>query len=358
MARLARIMATLAFLALMLAGLGFVTVHLAGPAGGRIAAQASVRGVLDGSLAARLDQSVVAALPRLQGLEDMVSGLAYRTLGDAGPQVRAGCPGWLFLAEELLETRDGAAHLAARITLAARIKAAVEARGAALVVLPVPDKADLSRETLCGLAVSAQARGRAAAWRRQSAGLGLDQVDIAADWPTGAFLRTDTHWNDDGAAFAAHRVAEHVIRRLGPGGEPASVVVGEPKDRIGDLMRLAGLARSWPWSGPQPDRQPDVSTAFTRTGGLLDDVPAPTVLLAGSSYSRNSGFLDYLQDALDREVAQKSQDGGGFAGPLLDILAREPDLLSQTRLVVWEFPMRVLTQPLTPAERTFLGDDK
>ncbi|WP_454918870.1 alginate O-acetyltransferase AlgX-related protein [Xanthobacter sediminis] len=358
MATLARILATLAFLALMLAGLGFVALHLAGPASERIAGQMSLKGVLDGSLTAAVDKSVTAALPPMSGLEDIVAGLAYRMLGDAGAQVRAGCPGWLFLAEELVETRDGAAHLADRVRLAGKIKAAVEAKGAALVVLPVPDKADLSRAALCGLAVSEQARGRADAWRRQSAGLGLDQVDIAADWPLGAFLRTDTHWNDDGAAFAAHRVAEHVTRRLGPGTEPARVVVGAPRDRVGDLMRLAGLSRSWPWSGPQPDRQPEVTTEFTRSGGLLDDVPAPTVLLAGSSYSRNSGFLDYLQDALDREVAQKSQDGGGFAGPLLDILAKEPDLLQQTRLVVWEFPMRVLTQPLTPAERTFLGDDR
>lgn len=358
MTGLARILATLAFLGLMLVGLGFVVVHMAGPAGGRIAEQASVTAVLNGSLTAAIDKTVVSALPTMPGLEDVVSGLSYRMLGDAGPQVRAGCPGWLFLAEELVETRSGQAYLADRLRLAAKIRAAVEAKGVALVVLPVPDKADLSRSTLCGLPVSDQARARADAWRQRSTGLGLDQVDIAADWPSGAFLRTDTHWNDDGAAFAAHRVARHIVARLGPGDLPARVVVGEPKDRIGDLMRLAGLARSWPWSGPQPDRQPEVTTEFTRSGGLLDDVPAPTVLLAGSSYSRNSGFLDYLQDALDREVAQKSQDGGGFAGPLLDILTKEPALLDQTRLVVWEFPMRVLTQPLTPAERNFLGDDR
>lgn len=358
MAGLARIIATLVFLALMFTGLGFVVTRFAGPAGARLVAEASWPAVLNGRLSASVDKAVVEAVPSVKGLDALLSGLSYRMLGDAGAQVRAGCPGWLFLAEELVETRDGAAHLAARLRLAARLKAAVEARGIALVVLPVPDKADLSRATLCGLPVSAQARGRAASWRAGSAALGLDQVDIATGWPSGAVLRTDTHWNDDGAAFAAHRVAEHVTRRLGPGTQPAEVVVGPPRDRIGDLMRLAGLEHTWPWSGPQPDRQPEVTTTFTRSGGLLDDVPAPSVVLAGSSYSRNSGFLDYLQDALDREVAQKSQDGGGFAGPLLDLLTKEPDVLAQTRLVVWEFPMRVLTQPLTPAERDFLGDDR
>ncbi|MFG1416637.1 hypothetical protein V5F38_01545 [Xanthobacter sp. V0B-10] len=358
MARLARVVATLAFLALMLAGLGFVAVHLAGPAGQRIAAQASLKGVLDGSLAGAVDKAVTEALPSTQDLEDVVAGLSYRMLGDAGPQVRAGCPGWLFLAEELISLREAPKLLDARARLAAKIKAAVEAKGVTLVVLPIPDKADLARAGLCRLSVAAQARARPEAWRRATADIGLEQVDIATNWPEGGFLRTDTHWSDDGAAFAAHRVAEHVTAHLGPGTQPARVVVGEPKDHIGDLMRIAGLSRTWPWSGPQPDRQAEVSTEFTRSGGLLDDVPAPTVLLAGSSFSNNSGFLDYLQDTLDREVAQKSQSGGGFAGALLDILTKEPQLLDQTRLVVWEFPLRALAHPLTPAERKFLGDDR
>lgn len=356
MSRLARTLATLSFLALMLAGLGFVVAHVAGPAGGRIAADASLKTVLNGQLTAALDRQVVAALPRLTTLEDAISGLSYRLLGDAGPQVRAGCPGWLFLAEELTEPRDGAAHLAARIRLAAKLKAALAAQGVPLVVLPVPDKADLAGAHRCGLAIAPAAAARARAWRRDSAALDLDQVDIAAGWPQDGSLRTDTHWNDTGARFAAGRVAEHVTRRLGPGTDKARVETGPPQQRVGDLMRLAGLARTWPWSGPAPDRQGEVTTTFTRSGGLLDEVSGPTVLLAGSSYSRNSGFLDYLQGALQREVAQKSQDGGGFAGPLIDILTREPQMLSQVRLVVWEFPMRTLTQPLTPAERSFLGD--
>lgn len=355
---LARTLATLVFLALMLVGLGFVAVHLAGPAGGRIAADASLDGVLNGSLTARVDKAVVAALPTTPALDSLVSGLSYRLFGDAGPQVRAGCAGWLFLAEELVEVPGGPRHLADRIRLAAKLQAALAAKGVALVVLPVPDKADLSRDTLCGLGVADQARQRPGLWARNSAGLGLTQVDIRPDWPPGGFLRTDTHWNQTGAAFAARLVAETVTARLGAGTLPAQVVVSPPQDHVGDLMRLAGLARSWPWSGPQPDREGEVSTRFTRSGGLLDDVEAPSVVLAGSSYSRNSGFLDYLQGALNREVAQRSQDGAGFAGALLDILTREPTLLDQTRLVVWEFPMRVLTQPLTPAERTFLGDDK
>ena len=121
-------------------------------------------------------------------------------------------------------------------------------------------------------------------------------------------------------------------------------------------MRLSNLDHSYEWSGPAPDIQSETALKITRTGGLLDDVAAPSVVLAGSSFSRNSGFADYLSAALSREVAQKSRDGGGFAGALLDIIENSPQILKETRLVVWEMPVRTLTQPLTEAERRFLGD--
>lgn len=356
MANLARILATLAFFALMLVGLGFVVRHLSGEGGHAVAAAFTSRNLLDGRFSAVLDKQVVAAVPRLTGLEDIASGLSYRVLGDAGPQVRAGCDGWLFLAEELLEVRRGERHLAARVRLAGKLRDAFAARNIALVVMPVPDKAELAPDGLCGLGVSRQAQARRAQWSRETATLGLDQVDIADGWPRHAFLRTDTHWNVAGAGFAARRLGAAVDRRLGPGETKVTLDETAPKPRVGDLTRLAGLARTWQWSGPAPDEVPEVRARIARSGGLLDDVAAPAVLLAGSSYSLNSGFLEQLQAAIGREVAQKSREGSGFSGVLLDILDTTPDMLDGVRLVVWEFPMRALTLPLTEAERRHLGD--
>lgn len=358
MTTLARTLATLAFLALMLVGLGFVAARLSGPESREaLAAVASPADILEGRFTAVLDKQVVAALPKLTGLDDIASGLAYRLFGDAGPLVRAGCPGWLFYADEIVEPREREAHVAERIRLAAKIRDHLAARNIALVVLPVPDKALLAGDRLCGLPVAELAARRSAAWWEGSRGLGLDQVEIARGFPDAdGFLRTDTHWSPLGAKHAAARVAEHVARKIGAGTQKVTLKESEPHARVGDLMRLAGLERSWPWSGPEPDQVPDVSVAIARSGGLLDDVPAPAVVLAGSSFSRNSGFLDYLQAASSYEVAQKSADGSGFAGQLLEFLMNEPESLAQTRLIVWEFPMRALTRPLTETERRFLGD--
>lgn len=352
----ARTLATLAFLGLMLAGLGFVAIHLAGTGGDGVRTAWTVRNLLDGRFSVVLDKAVVAALPKTPGLDDLSAGLAYRLLGDAGAQVRAGCPGWLYLAEELTEVKGGAANLSARVRLAAKIRDTLAARNVALVLLPVPDKAELAPGGRCGLAASRQSQTRHTDWLAQSAPLGLDQVNIAPGFPRDAFLRTDTHWTVTGAGFAAGRLAEAITRRLGPGDTAVTLEESAPRQRVGDLMRLAGLARSWPWSGPEPDMAPEVTARIARAGGLLDDVAGPAVLLAGSSYSLNSGFAEQLQAATRREVAQKSREGSGFAGVLLDILTDTPHMLDGIRLVVWEFPMRSLTQPLTESERRHLGD--
>ncbi|MGE4371878.1 MAG: hypothetical protein AB7E29_03080 [Xanthobacter sp.] len=357
MAHLARILATLAFLLLMFAGLGHVVAHLSGPAGASIVAAVNWQNILDGRLSGVVDRSVTAALPDTSQLNSLASGLSYIVLDDAGPQVRAGCPGWLFLAEELVETPHGAEHVAAHARLARKIRDTLSAQGVELVVLPIRDKADLAHEQLCGLAVSAQATGRLETWNRQSHALGLNSIAMGEGWPSPGFLRTDTHWNPEGARHAAQLVAQAISGKLGPGTTDVTLNTTVPEPRPGDLIRLAGLSESWPWSGPEPDHVATISTHIARTGGLLDDVPAPSVILAGSSFSLRSGFADFLQQASRREVAQKSRDGSGFAGALLDVLMNQPEALKQTRLVVWEFPLRTLTQAPTEAERTFLGED-
>jgi alginate O-acetyltransferase complex protein AlgJ len=123
---------------------------------------------------------------------------------------------------------------------------------------------------------------------------------------------------------------------------------------VGDLARLAGLTAAPPWLAPATEHEVEVKAEIKRSGGLLDDLPAPSIILAGSSYSLNSGFIEYLQASLSREVAQLSQAGGGFAGALLEIIHRRPTVLAGTKVVIWEWPMRSLTAPLTETERRFI----
>jgi alginate O-acetyltransferase complex protein AlgJ len=345
---MARLVNAMLFLLLLLAGAVTLAWRLAHgdeslPAGGW----------RDGAVTAAIDARVTRSMTVDSTLDGWLHGLLYAVTGDTGPQVRQGCPGWLFLEEETASTPQGDAHLRARVRLAALLRSKLQQRGVALVSVPVPDKVEQARAQLCGLAVSYQAQGRRAAWQRATPDSST-QVDLHRGWPAPAYWRLDTHWNRAGAAWAAGKVGAKVLAVIPAGSLAMHYGAATNQRRSGDLARLAGLDRTDPPFAPSPEYDRIATLDIEHTGGLLDDVAAPQVLLAGSSYSLNSGFIDALQLALGQEVRQQSQAGGGFAGSLLALLAR-PRRLDGVKVVVWEWPLRVLYQPLTAAERAYLA---
>lgn len=89
-------------------------------------------------------------------------------------------------------------------------------------------------------------------------------------------------------------------------------------------------------------------------GGLLDEA-VPEVVLLGSSYSVNANFHGSLQQALGAAVTSLAQAGGGFHGAAEAFFGGATFRETPPRLVIWEFPERVMGQPITPAERAFLN---
>ena len=82
------------------------------------------------------------------------------------------------------------------------------AQGIALQVVLVPDKARVEHAYACGVPYSAQSEGRYAEFSKLLAGLPV--VDLLAAYGgirTPLYYRTDTHWNQDGAAIAAAATA-------------------------------------------------------------------------------------------------------------------------------------------------------
>ncbi|MFC4624914.1 hypothetical protein ACFO1V_06710 [Daeguia caeni] len=352
-----RTLSTLGFLVVVFAGLVSLVVHAVVNRNQDLEQKLTWQSLIDGSFTAAISQSVDKALPSSKTLNGWIDGFLYWSLGDGGPQVRKGCGNWLYLAEELTETPDGDAYLAERVKLAKAIASFVAGQGARLIVVPVPDKAEVATEGLCGLEASAQSRTRLAKWRELSVPLGLNQIDISTNWPMPGYWHTDTHWDQKGAQHAAEIIAATVNGMLGAGETAVDLQIGkETRERIGDLTKLAGLVETANVFGPAPDLEHPVTMQINRSGGLLDEVPAPEVMLLGSSYSLNSNFIEFLQAASAREIVQKSLAGGGFAGAMLDAIKDHPDQFRQVKLVIWEWPARTLTQPLTDQEKAFLAD--
>lgn len=279
-----------------------------------------------------------------------------------GPQVRVGCDGWLFLTEELRPWPDADAIMAERVDALARIRDRLAAQNIALIVAVVPDKARVHSDRLCGAPLSAQAAAR---YDRLGAALeakGLAPVPLlpplqALAARQDAYWRTDTHWNQDGAAVAAQAIAARAqgvdIDR--PGGftttRDAALTPGP-----GDLLRLMGLDILPDGLRPPIDRQHLAHTSEPEaSGGLLDDAGAPQVALIGSSYSANANFHGALQEALGAKVTNLARAGGGFSGAASDYFAGATFRESPPRLIIWEIPERVISQPITPEEREFLA---
>lgn len=347
---------TFAFLLIIFAGMLWLALRLY-PEWPALQRQLAQAGWHDGTITATFDKQVAAAVPADTPVDRALNGVLYALTTDTGPQVRSGCPGWLFLSEETGYSPDAERHLAQRLQLTRRLIAAFRQRGIVLLAVPVPDKAEMAAAQLCGARVAMQAVDRRHTWHQRSASLPLPQVDLAAGWRKPGYWRTDSHWNRTGATAAASRVAI-AIQGLLPlvTTTPIRLHVNDSAHiRPGDLAHLAGISANQPPFGPLPDLDYDITLDITRSGGLLDDSAPPQLMLAGSSYSTNTDFLVYLQTALQQEVIQQSMAGSGFAGSLLTLLQQHPARLQDIRLLIWEWPLRALYQPLTTEETAYLN---
>ncbi len=310
---------------------------------------------LDGSITHALDQRIAKTTSSHKRLDNTLNGILYATTGDPDPQVRQGCPGWLFLTEELVETPKGQEHIKARLALINIVQAELKTRHISLVSVPIPDKVIQVKNQLCGLPVSTQAQSRYRTWQSVSSNTGLSQVDLTHGWVSPGYWHTDTHWDREGADYAAKQIASAIQPLLS--GDMMSMdlrISEQTKPRIGDLTSLASLDMNVPPFAPAVEQEKTTVLSVEHRGGLLDDVAPPGIVLVGSSYSINSGFIDYLQWHLKREVVQKSVQGSGFAGSLIDLVTVPAEQLNDIQLVIWEWPLRVLFQPLTDKEKHYL----
>ncbi|WP_043836798.1 alginate O-acetyltransferase AlgX-related protein [Muricoccus aerilatus] len=323
-----------------------------------------VASFLSGTLTGAVNHVMAHELPADPLLRAAGGVFRYRLFGSGGPAVRVGCGETLFLTEELRPWPGGEAAIAERATAVRRVRDALAARNIALAVAVVPDKARVEQAKLCGVPRSAQAEARYDTFLAALGGEGLRPIALlpalsVVEARNGAYYRTDTHWNQEGARAAAAAIAAAVAEvPLTRGEDYRTTAAAEETDGPGDLLRVTSLDRVPDALRPRPDRQHLERTEKAEEGaggGLLDEAPAPEVALIGSSYSVNANFHGALQAALRGSVLNAATAGGGFAGSAAAYFAGETFRESPPRLVIWEIPERVVAQPLTAAEREFIA---
>ncbi|QEI09392.1 cell division protein FtsQ [Pigmentiphaga aceris] len=321
---------------------------------------------LDGKTTKQIADSL-ADTPMPQAAAKLERGLSWLAIGDLGPRVRQGCARWLFLSDELTVYRNAEANALARAAELAQVKNRLASQGIELLVVVVPDKTRIADQLLCGLRRPAAFEHRVDNWIKALPGVNV--LSLAGDMQDPQeryFLRTDTHWNEKGAATAANAIAQRLRE---PGGfelptptlhmrTEVSAVVRRP----GDLVRLAGI--DWLPEGLQPPADMMRPTRFIEIGGagsgatdpaaktgdtgddLFGDTGLPSIAVLGTSFSRNASFIPFLETALGTRVGNFARDGGEFAGAAHAYFNSASFKDTPPKLVIWEIPERSLQRPL------------
>ncbi|MYZ45829.1 alginate O-acetyltransferase AlgX-related protein [Schauerella aestuarii] len=350
----------------------------------------SIPTFMDGRVMQKMADSLsLAPLPAESA--KLERGFSWRAIGDLGPRVRQGCPGWLFLADELRPYPHAGRDADARIQDVLAVKRELAQRKINLLVVVVPDKARIEAQQLCGVARPSSFAYRVKNWTAALAHAGIDTLDLTpvlaavqAD-PQGmrAFLRTDTHWNETGAAVAAAEIARRVNSRgINVTPRVDYTTATTQAARPGDLVRLAGID----WLAPQHQPQPEVAanTVFKKRDAaqpgaspvaagtpasavqstpsasapssssgtsndaaddLFGDDNLPTVALIGTSFSRTSNFVGFVERDLHTRIGNFAKDGGDFEGSARDYFGGPAFKETPPKLVIWEIPERVIQAP-------------
>ncbi|MBN9475594.1 MAG: hypothetical protein ABS43_05560 [Bordetella sp. SCN 67-23] len=317
-------------------------------------------GFLNGRVTAEIADTL-AKTPLPSGSASLERGASWLAVGDLGPRVRQGCPDWLFLADELEPHAGGDDALRARAREVADLRTRLAARGIELLVATVPDKSRIAAAERCGVYRPAALDERLREWNGLLRASGVRTVDLESallKLPVPGFLRTDTHWNEAGAEAAAGAIA--AAARALPSADQAlqphqayAVTRGQPQALEGDLIRLAGI--EWLPVSLLPALDQEPRTAFAPVADtaapaseddLFGDADLPRVALIGTSYSRNSNFVPFLEAAMQTRVVNFARDGGEFAGAAQAYFKSEEFRDTPPRLIVWEIPERSLQRPL------------
>ncbi|MEM8578676.1 MAG: hypothetical protein AAGF60_12565, partial [Pseudomonadota bacterium] len=236
----------------------------------------------------------------------------------------------------------------------AQVEATLRARGIALLVLALPDKADIYADKLPRRR-PAQVAQRHASVLTDLSRWGVWTLDASAAlratrrlFPS--FQPDDTHWSPAGARAVATAVGEEV-RRAGPSLSPAQVTttLTERVPHDGDLLAFVPTGAARAWIGPAQHTRPTFTTQV-ETGGGLFDAPPVDVALVGTSYSARAEwhFADFLRGALQADLIDHAAVGGGPFAPMEAFLAGLDAGGPLPKLVIWEIPLRYTTQENMP----------
>lgn len=303
--------------------------------------------LLSGGLTRDLDSLYKQDLPHMDLSFGLIGAARYALLGEARAGAIVGQDGWLFTTEELRPLPSDT-QLDGVVAAVSDISTQLRAVGADLVVVPLPAKIDIYRDLGPDPAFGEALNDLYAEFYTRLNNQGVAAVNVRnalLHQTQPVFFATDTHWTPYGAARIAEATAESGAVPLGAlkyerSPETAKVLTG-------DLVRFVTTPDIAPHIGLQretvvPSMQSQVDAALDLFGTVETDI-----VLVGTSYSANPdwGFADALMLSLGRNVISMAKEGLGPLKPMQDYLSGSDFRDTPPKVVIWEIPIRFLTDP-------------
>jgi alginate O-acetyltransferase complex protein AlgJ len=311
--------------------------------------------LLSGGLTAQIDAVYKADLPLREVAVGLVGATRFALIGEGRKGVLTAPDGWLFTSEE---ARPMTGDFAGPVVRIMAVQDRLAAMGTELVLVPVPAKTDIEADRAAFPELSKALGERHSAFVAVLRAAKVPVVDIrqALNDLTGddqAFFATDTHWTGNGAAAAARAITDDLrARGLAPDPQLYSSETEAAEVFSGDLVGFVTTPRFAPMVGlaaetVTPIRAVAPEPEDLSAGDLFGGVESGGIALVGTSYSANQrwSFADSLMLALGSDVVNHAQEGRGPVRPVADMLADPDFATAPPAVVIWEFPIRFLSDP-------------
>ncbi|MHC4674150.1 MAG: alginate O-acetyltransferase AlgX-related protein [Planctomycetota bacterium] len=292
--------------------------------------------------------------------------MQFVVLKDAGDKALIGRKGWLFykpgvryLMEKFPVGKDSVSKPGDCVSAVLSFRNQLAARGIQLLVVPVPGKASVYPDMLTSKAnrIKRPVNSHTLETISKLRQAGIEVVDLgevfsqarAGSGPvnhTDYYLPQDTHWSPEGMRLAANSVARRI---LDLGWVAKGTVEYDLKSvttkRYGDIlqmMRVPQIERRF-----KPIELNCTQVVHAGTGRLYRDDPMSEILVLGDSFLRmyerdqpgSGGFIAHLARQLKSPITSIVNDGG--ASTLVrQQLSRKPAILTDKKLLIWEFVER------------------
>ena len=287
-------------------------------------------------------------------------GFSWLVTRDLGPRVREGSDDWLFLNDELVVHQDRLMNAADRSKQIYQIEQQLLSRGIKLLVILVPDKSRTVPEFLGAQRRATFFESRVNDFANALTQQGVDVINlskvlsVAKQNGVVPFLRTDSHWTEQGAQEAAKAIAQKIQSlKINPSPAQLTQITKQSQEtRLGDLVKLAGV--DWLPQSLQPKPEKAQRSDFLSKpieshkksldalNDLFGDDNLPNIALIGTSFSRTSQFVPFLEMQLNTKIGNFAIDGGDFTGSAKAYFNSPSFKDTPPKLVLWEIPERVI----------------